>query len=149
MNLRRARSSFVPSPVRRWTSSVGPRDGRRAATTAVSVRGRGETCSARSAGLEAARRPKSPETRRKMSEAAKSQGRRPQLPQATRIRLFFVAHPGATDEEVGARLGISRQAVARYRDPASRRPRLDTKLWEVFKAYGWQDRMRGLAPPSP
>ncbi len=114
-----------PMTVSRWRVALEieetPGDRARRVTTR---RARGPVSErARAALLRAARRPMSAEARRKVSEKAKGKPKpHQQLSDGARIRLFFEAEPGVTNEEVAKTLGIHRVTVAKYRHPESKTP---------------------------
>jgi len=100
----------------------------------------------REALLQAAARPKAPAHREQLAAAHRGR-KKPQqaLSMEKRIRLFFLARPGATDKEIAEALEVHPVTVAKYRPQVSRAPRLDQAVRGILKAYGREDLLEILS----
>ncbi len=119
--------------------SVGETEGDRARRREAR-RARQITPRMREALLQAAARPKPTAHRQRLAAAHRGRKKPHQaLPMEKRIRLFFLARPGATDKEIAEALEIHPVTVAKYRSKASRSPRLDQAVRSLLKAHGRED----------
>lgn len=69
-----------------------------------------------------------------------------------RVRLFFLARPEATNQEVAAALGRSPQMIARFRDPASVKPYKRDLLRKIAASTSHASIVKffaGSMPPCP